>query len=141
MFLPDEAETYVSSVFIEADFDAVWERISDPSSFPEMYLAWTADVQQIDDATYRGTGPDGDEFVIRPSLNREFGVADFDVEADGTVERSRSRLFDVGDTACELVHLATRWEGIDDESWERHKRGTDADLERMKRLVESESSN
>jgi len=141
MSLPGEAETYVSSVFIEANFDAVWERISDPSTFPEMYPAWTADVQQIDDATYRGTGPEGDEFIIRPKLNREFGVADFDVEADGHVERSRSRLFDVTDDACQLVHVAVRWEGVDDEHWGRHKRGTDADLERMKRLVESESSN
>ena len=106
-----------------------------------MYPAWTTEVEVIDEDTYRGKGPDGDEFTIHPKLNREFGIVDFDVEADGNVERSRSHLFDVDEHACELVHLAVRWEGVDDEYWERHKRGTDNDLERMKRLIESESSN
>ena len=136
-----EDGTYVSNVFIEASFDTVWERITDPSNFPEIYPAWTTEVETIDEDTYRGKGPDGDEFTIRPKLNREFGIVDFDVEADGNVERSRSRLFDVDEHACELVHLAVRWEGVDDEHWERHERGTDNDLERMKRLIESESSN
>lgn len=133
-----EQDTYVSSVFVEASFDTVWSCITDPLNFPKMYPVWTTAVEKIDEGAYRGIGPDGDEFVIRPELNRRFGIVDFTVEADRGVERSRSRLFDVGEGACELVHLAVRWDGLDDESWEEHKRGTDGDLERMKRLVESE---
>lgn len=135
-----ENDTYVSCVFIRTRFDTVWERITDPRNFPEMYPAWTSEVEVIDEGTYRGKGPDGDEFLIRPKLHHEFGIVDFDVEAGGTIERSRSRLFDVGENACELVHLAVRWEGLDDGDWERHKQGTDDDLERMRRLIEDESS-
>lgn len=62
---------------------------------------------------------------------------DFDIESDGTVEQSRSRLFDVNTTACELVHVAVRWEGTTDEYWEEHKHGTDNDLKRTKQIIES----
>lgn len=141
MTIRGEDDTYGSSVFIEASFDTVWERITDPRNFPEMYPAWATEVEVINSDTFRGRGPDGDEFLIRPKLNHEFGVVDFDVEAGGNVERSRSRLFDMADNACELVHLAVRWEGVDDRDWEEPKRGTDDDLERMKRLMETEPSN
>lgn len=137
---PLAEDTHVSSVFIEASFDEVWERITDPLSFPELYPAWTSEVEEGDEGAYRATGPDGDEFVIRPALNREFGVADFAAETAEGVERSRSRLFDVADDACELVHLAVRWDGLDDDRWAAHKRGTDDDVERMKRVVESASA-
>lgn len=133
-----EGDTHVSTVFIRASVDAVWRRITDPLEFPELYPAWTSEVEEVGEGTYLGTGPRGDEFVIRPELNREFGVVDFEVETGGAVERSRSRLFDVGETACQLVHLAVRWDGIDDGDWERHRRGTDDDLVRMKRLIEAE---
>lgn len=135
-----EDDAHVSSVFVRADFDTVWGRITDPLAFPALYPAWTTDVERIDEDQYRGTGPAGDEFVIRPRLDREHGIVDFDVEASGTTERSRSRLFDVDEASCVLVHLAVRWEDVDDRYWAEHKHGTDADLERMKRLVETDSS-
>lgn len=37
-----------------------------------MYPAWTTTVEKVDENTYHGSGPGGDEFVIRPDLNREF---------------------------------------------------------------------
>jgi hypothetical protein len=132
-----EQDTYVSSVFIEASFDAIWDQITDPLNFPEIYPAWTTEVEKVDENTYHGTGPGGDEFVIRPELNRKFGIVDFTVEAGQDIEQSRSRLFDVDENTCVLVHLAVRWNEIDDEQWEIHKRGTNDDLERLKRLVES----
>lgn len=132
-------ETHVSSVFVRADFETVWERITDPMNFPELYPAWTTDVERIGEGVYRGTEPAGDAFVIRPRLDPDYGIVDFDVEANGSVERSRPRLFDVDEGSCVLVHLAARWDGVDDRYWEEHKRGTDEDLARMKQLVETGS--
>jgi hypothetical protein len=132
-----EQDTYVSSVHIEASFDTVWDQVTDPLNFPEMYPAWTTEVEKVDENTYYGTGPGGDEFVIRPDLNQKFGIVDFTVEADQDVEQSRSRLFNVDENACVFIHLAVRWDKIADEEWETHKQGTDDDLERMKRIVET----
>ncbi|WP_101294102.1 hypothetical protein [Halegenticoccus soli] len=134
-------DVHVSSVFVRAGFDAVWDRVADPLGFPELYPNWTSTVERDGDGTFRGTGPDGDEFTISPRLRREVGVVDFDVtDAEGNVERSRSRLFPVGDDCCVLVHLAIRRPGVSDDGWEEHTRGTDEDLERAKRLIESESA-
>ena len=84
----EEQDTHVSSVFVGAGFDAVWERITDPLQFPELYPTWTEAVEAIAPDTYRGRGPEGEEFDIRPTLDRELGVVDFEVQAGGAVERS-----------------------------------------------------
>ena len=137
MITLNEQDTYVSSVFIEASFDTVWDQVTNQPNFPELYPAWTTKVEKVDDNTYHGTGPGGDEFVIRPELNQTFGIVDFTVEADQDVEQSRSRLFDVDENICIFVHLAVRWNENGDKQWEAHKHGTNDDLERMKRLFES----
>lgn len=139
MFTMSAEDTHVSSVFIAADYDTVWERITDPTNFPELYPHWTTSVKP-EEGRYRGIGSEGDEFLIEPRLDEEFGVVDFEIDAGGPIERSRSRLFDVDEHSCLLVHVAVRWEGIDDRDWQEHKRGTDEDLARMERLVEADRS-
>lgn len=138
---PTTEETYVSSVFIAAGYDTVWERITDPTNFPELYPHWTTTVGTTNEGLYHGVGPDGDEFLIKPRLEEEHGVIDFEIGAGGAIERSRSRLFDIDEHSCLLVHVAVRWRDIDDHDWEEHKRGTDDDLTRMKRLIEANKSN
>lgn len=72
-----------------------------------------------------------------PHINREHGVIDFQVvDADGNVELSRSRLLPTAGDSFTLIHLAARWEGIDDQGWEQHKRDTDSDLAHVKQIVE-----
>ena len=78
--------THASSVFVAADFQTVRERITDPLEFPALYPIWTTDIERINEDHYRGLGPAGDEFVIRPFLDRKHGIVDFDIEAGGTTE-------------------------------------------------------
>jgi hypothetical protein len=136
--MSDSPDTHLFSVCIEASFEQVWDQITDPMNFPELYPAWTVEVEQVDDETFEGAGPNGDNFLIRPILDHTFGVIDFEVKTSGSVEYSRSRLFRVDEHTCQLVHLAVRWENIDDTSWETHTRGTENDLKRMKQLIEDQ---
>lgn len=129
-------DLHVSTVFVEAGFEEVWRLVSDPLNFPEIYPSW-ADEVTCGDGEYTARGPEGDEFVIRPELDRRYGVVDYEVEVGDAVERSRSRLFSAGRNACLLVHVAVRWDGVDDDAWKRHQRDTDSDLERMKEAAES----
>lgn len=133
-------DTHVSSVLIATTYDLVWKRITNPTNFPELYPNWATSVERTDEGRYRGIGPEGDEFLIEPRLDEEFGVVDFEIDAGGAIERSRSRLFDVDEHSCLLIHVAVRWEGVDDHDWREQKRGIDDDLARMKRLLEANSS-
>lgn len=129
-------DVHVSTVFVEAGYDVVWILVSDPLNFPDIYPSWTSEVTQRE-GEYAARGPGGDEFLIHPELDRGYGVVDFEMDLGGVVERSRSRLFGAGDDACVLVHVAVRWEGVDDDAWRRHREATDSDLERMKEFAES----
>ncbi|ELY57537.1 hypothetical protein [Natronolimnohabitans innermongolicus] len=131
-------ETHVSKVFVAADYRTVWEYITDPMNVPECYPNWTTSVAP-EKRHYRGVGTRGDEFTMTPHLDEESGVVDFEIDAGSPVERPRSRLFAIDEHHCLLIHLAVRWEGVDDHGWQEHKRETDEDLGRMKRLVEIDS--
>ena len=49
-------ESTVSSVLIAADYRTVWERITDPTNFPELYPHWTTSVEPEEEDHYRGIG-------------------------------------------------------------------------------------
>jgi hypothetical protein len=86
----------------------------------------------------RRPAPDGETVEIHPFLDRAAGVIDFAVlDANGNLELSRSRLLETRDKDCVLIHLAVRWSGLDDRTWEEHKRGTDSDLVNAKRIIEA----
>jgi hypothetical protein len=77
-------------------------------------------------------------FTIVPQLSPEHGVIGFEItSAEGHRELSRSRLFPLEDGGCILLHLAALWDGVDDASWMQHQRGTDADLENARRLIQA----
>lgn len=127
---------HVSTIYVRAPFEEVWPWVTDPLLFPTIYPLWTSEVRHASEGRYEARGPEGDQFVIVPDLDRAHGLINFDIiDMMGRVERSRSRLFEVGDH-CVLVHVAQRWEALDDEGWELHKRSTDADLERVRELIE-----
>lgn len=132
------ARDSISAAFIDAPPAVVWQWITDPLNFPAIYPNWTANVEERTERGYAATGPAGERFRIVPKLDRAHGVVDFEViGAEGNVELSRSRLFDMKGGGCTLVHLAVRWDGVDDVGWEQHKRATDEDLANAKRLIEA----
>ena len=130
-------DVHISSVFVDAPFEAVWAWIADPLRFPTVYPNWTSKVTRSDAERYEGVAPNGDRFAIVPKLDREHGVVDFEVHnANGSVELSRARVYPLKAGGCAVVHLAYRWEGVTDGFWEEFKVGTDEDLERAKELAE-----
>ncbi|WP_227778726.1 hypothetical protein [Haladaptatus pallidirubidus] len=56
MSLPIAVESTVSSVLIAADYSTVWERITDPTNFLELYPHWTTSVEPEEEDHYRGIG-------------------------------------------------------------------------------------
>ena len=130
-------DIHVSAVSFEAPIEAVWQWLTDPLRFPRIYPKWTRSVELRDDGSFAAVGPAGDSFRIVPHINREHGVIDFQVvDADDNVELSRSRLLPTKGDSCTLIHLAVRWDGIDDQGWEQHKRDTDSDLAHVKQIIE-----
>lgn len=138
---PSLSDAHLSSIRFRVPFAEVWARLTDPLTFPRLYPTWTVEVERTDrSGVYAGIGPSGDSFTIVPRLSREHGVIDFEVtNSEGHIEVSRSRLFALKDGGCVLVHLAERWVGVDDAFWAQHQRGTDADLENARRLIEADS--
>lgn len=134
-----DADVHVSTITFDLPYDVVWDWLSDPLRFPVIYPNWTAEVSLIKDK-YLALAPDGEKMMIKPVLDRVHGVIDFQVDATGNVELSRSRLFETGDGRCTLVHLAVRWEGLDDVQWREHRLKTDHDLEIAKHQIESRTA-
>ena len=131
-------DSHVCAVFVGAAPGVVWRWVTDPLNFPTIYPNWTASVEASTDGGYAATGAAGDRFLILPQLDRRHGVIDFEVvDGDGNVELSRSRLFEMKGGGATLIHLAVRWEGVDDAAWERHRRGTEDDLANAKRVIEA----
>jgi hypothetical protein len=134
------SDTYVSSVFIGRDFETVWQRLTDPLNFSDLYPNWITSVEQIGDDIYLATGTDGDSFTIVPHYDWQFGVVDFElVTEDGPVELASSRLIPVGN-ACVLVRLVVRSHDMEASAWEAHKRGVDGDHARVKRVLEGSAA-
>jgi hypothetical protein len=129
--------THISALMFDVPFNTLWERLSNPLNFPELYPSWTIRVERKNDREFNGIAPEGDSFTITPYVNREQGVIDFKiVDRAGHEEWSRSRIFPLQLCSCMYVHLAVRWKGIDDEFWEVFKQGTDRDIENAKAVLE-----
>jgi len=132
-----QPETHISSLFFNLPFDFVWEHLTNPMSFPEIYPNWVSHVEIAVNGEFHGVAPAGDTFIIFPQTSREYGVIDFKIiDESGNVEWSRSRIFELKTGGCIYVHLAVRWDGVDDDFWNEHKKLTDADLENAKMLLE-----
>lgn len=134
-------DTHVSSVLVDAPFDAVWAWITDPVRFPIIYPNWTSEIRKVtaaDGERYEGVAPNGDRFEIVPRLDRAHGVVDFGiVNEGGTAELSRAaRVLPLKEGGCVIVHLAYRLEGVNEVFWEHFKAGTDTDLEHAKDVIE-----
>ncbi|MBW3578937.1 MAG: hypothetical protein KY462_14590 [Actinobacteria bacterium] len=128
---------HVSTVHYGIPFDLLWSHLSDPLQFPHLYPNWTTQVDRADEASFRGVGPGGDTFRIIQRLNRDHGVIDFEIIAEGgETEVSRSRLFPLPGRSCLYVHVATRSSRMDDAFWNDFKCATDQDVENARRLLE-----
>jgi hypothetical protein len=128
---------HLSSQFYAVPFDVLWRYLSDPLRFPLIFPGWVSSVEWHSGSTYIGTDSTGESFQIIPRLDREHGVADFDIiDAEGHIERSRMRVFALQGGGCLLVHLAERWQGVDDSLWEAHRQAIDADLIYARTIIE-----
>lgn len=133
-----KAQTYVSSVQFCLPYTVAWSQLSNPLNFPLLYPHWVQRMEPSGSA-YKGVAPSDASFTVVPHLNEDFGIIDFEIIDDiGQVELSRSRLFPLKSGGCFLVHLAVRWDGVDEAYWQEHQAATDADLENAKQILEAD---
>ncbi len=139
MVIPDAPAVHVSTLHFRVPFAALWAQLSDPLRFPRLYPRWTSRVERTGADAYAGVGPGRDTFSIARRAHRRDGVVDFEIAAPGAApELSRSRLFPLKTGGCVYVHVAVRWDGVDDAFWAQFKRDTDADLEQARRVLEED---
>ena len=133
---------HVTTQAFAAPFEFVWPRLTNPLNFPRYYPHWITEIAPSDREEFLGKDEMGDEFSIRPVLNRDTGAIDFEVTVPGEApELSRSRLFPLKQEGCVLLHLAVRWEGVSDEFWQNHKVVTDNDLANASAIIGDEFRN
>ncbi len=136
---PIPVNTHISSLLINVPFDFLWQQLSNPLNFPQLYPHWTSQVESKGNGEFEGVAPEGDLLTITPYISKEQGVIDFKIVAPtGNEELSRSRIFPLKTGGCMYIHLAVQWEGIDHEGWEAFKQGTDRDLENARVIIEQQ---
>jgi hypothetical protein len=137
-----QPETHISSFFFNLSFDFLWEYLTDPLNFPEIYPNWTSQVTKAENGEFLGIAPTGDSFTIVPQTNYKYGIIDFKIIDElGKIEWSRSRVFPLKTGGCIYIHLAVRWDGVDDDVWREHQKLTDKDLEHAKTILEQRFHN
>lgn len=131
-------DTYICHQRFSAPFETVWDLLTDPMRFPRVYPSWVAKITPSGER-YLVVDPSGEQFSLIPITAKDYGVVDFKIiDAQGHVEIARSRIFRLRTGGCILVHVAVRWEGCDDATWEAYKRDIDKDLKNAHAVVEAE---
>ena len=126
---------HVTDLVIHAPFKSAWTWLSDPLKYPTLYPNWIKTVELIDGDRFKVNDQFGKSYEIRRVLDHEFGIIDIEVGA----ERSRMRIYSLGEHETGLIHIATRWAGISRLFWFFHQRTTDKDLENAMKVIEAGS--
>ncbi len=123
------------SVWIDRHAADVYEYASNPANLPEWAPGLGSSVENVDGQWYVET-PSGRVGLVFAERN-EYGVLDHDVTLpSGQVVYNPMRVIPDGDV-CEVVFTLRRLPGVNDEDFGRDAGLVQADLTRLKHLLES----
>jgi len=126
------------SVHIDRPAAAVYAFVADPARLPLWASGLGSEVDQVDGRWFVQT--DGGRLAIDFAPANEFGVLDHDVTLpSGEVVYNPMRVIpdDAGGaTGCEVVFTLRRRAGLGDEDFDRDATLVEADLHRLKDLME-----
>ncbi|XVQ86935.1 SRPBCC family protein [Microbispora siamensis] len=123
------------SVWIDRHSADVYEYASIPANLPEWAPGLGSSVENVDGRWYVET-PSGRVGLAFAERN-EYGVLDHDVTLpSGQVVYNPMRVIPDGD-ACEVVFTLRRLPGVNDEDFARDASLVQADLTRLKHILES----
>ena len=126
------------SVHIDRPAEAVYRFVADPARLGMWASGLGSDVEQVNGRWFVQT--DGGRLAIDFAPANRFGVLDHDVTLpSGEVVYNPMRVIpdDAGNAAgCEVVFSLRRRAGLDDAEFDRDARLVEADLHRLKELME-----
>jgi polyketide cyclase/dehydrase/lipid transport protein len=122
------------SIWIERPADKVYAYASDPANVPSWAPGLTSHIEQVDGTWFIDMGGERAAFAFaEPNV---FGVLDHTVEMpSGEIFYNPMRVIPAVD-GSEVFFTVRRASGVSDEDFERDCGLVQADLERLKRLVE-----
>jgi hypothetical protein len=128
-------ETRHLAVWIDRPASAVYAYASDPANVPSWAPGLTTRIEQVGGTWFIDMG--GERAAFAFAEPNPFGVLDHTVTMpSGESFHNPMRAVPAGDDACEVVFTMRRQPGVTDEDWARDMGLVQADLERLKRLVE-----
>lgn len=123
----------MATTFLEANHRAIWNVVSDPMRFVEIYPSWMATVEPSGDMEFWiAASKAGEYFNIYSSFDEPTGTADFElIDELGMSTFFRTRIMSLPTGGCVVVQLASRVPGGNDEDWEARATALPADLEKL----------
>lgn len=126
------------AVSIGRPFETVYQFVRAPQNLPKWAAGLAAGIWQ-EGSQWVADSPMG-RVLVHMVEDNAFGVLDHDVHLpDGTIVHNVFRASPNGD-GCDLVFMVHRAQGMDAAAFERDVAQVDADLEALKRLLESQLS-
>ena len=128
-------ETRHLSVSIDRPADEVYDYAVDPTHVPEWAPGLTRHIEQVDGRWFIDMG--GERAAFAFAERNRFGVLDHTVTMpSGEVFSNPMRVIPAAD-GSEVLFTVRRGPGVSDEDFERDCGLVQADLERLKRIVEA----
>ncbi|MBI4041202.1 MAG: hypothetical protein HY390_04980 [Deltaproteobacteria bacterium] len=125
-------DTYISEVVVAKPFDVVWEWISNPLKYAEIYPNWIKSVEQRSQNIFQVQDQFGSTYDIELIANKIYGIVDLSIGP----EISRSRLYALDEHRTAIVHFSKRLKNSSLIVWFFHKLTTDKDLKHAKKIIE-----
>lgn len=133
----NRSDTHVFHITIARSYDTVWDWVSEPKHYPELYPHWVKKVTELSPGHYQVDDQFGGSYPVDLIANREFGIVDLHIHLPVGEEVSRGRIFPINDQTTVLVHLAHRWRGANPMQWFFHKLTTARDFKNTKKIIEA----
>jgi|SRR3989338_1329827 len=131
----EERDFHVTKVVINKPFNIVWEWVTNPLKFPEIYPNWVKEIKKTGENTYFVTTPSGWAHSMTTKFDIKTGTIDFDIDPG---ESSRSRIFAIGSGAVVHIHMAVKHPQVPSEIWEDLKNAVDQDYLNAKKVIEKQ---
>ncbi len=127
---------HVYSLVVHKNYERVWQSLSDPLQYKELYPHWIKDILHMSGSEYVVHDQFGNTYPMQLSVNQEYGVVNLHIGQ----ETSQLRLFQLDLSSTLVVHVAKRWEGINTLRWLFHKRTVAKDFCHAKSVLEQRLS-
>lgn len=122
----------IHSLVICKSYDLVWQSLSDPLQYKELYPFWVKDISLQKFNAYQVEDQFGHSYSMTFVGNKDNGVIDLRIGN----EISSLRIFQIGQNSTLLVHVAKRWQGISLIGWICHKITVRKDFKNAKKVIE-----